>query len=166
MPKGLLLVALLAAAGGTHAAAKAPPVEAAVVALAELVADATGRLDPFSVRVYGNGRAAVFTVEGAAGGPVSWQYVAFFEPNEAWPDQPPPSRPLRLVAFRRIGDRAGRMYDPDSGRLEGRSLVLSGSVPRRGDSTCCPSGRLKTVFTLTGQDIAEHTLGRSHAAPS
>lgn len=154
----LLLVALFAVPG-VGGASDARALLPHVGDLASLLSDGTTHLAPSSVRTYSSDKraAVVFTLEGSTSARASSQFVAFVARNE-WLSGSNPAKPYRLLAFLPIGRRGDRMFDPASGSFERDRLVLVGTQHASGDSTCCPSQRVRSAFVLRDDRLVEHVL--------
>lgn len=158
----LLLLALLASP--CRASEPDAGLRQSVKLLATLVSDGYAQLDDAridSVQSSPAGPVAVFfSLQGPAKGNGTWQYLAFFEQNEAiGPDIRPSSR-YRLVAFMQVGSRGSRLFDPDTASFQGDTVTVSGAAYGRGDAMCCPSVAVHSAFRVSNGVVVEQSVGR------
>ena len=103
--------------------------------------------------------AVFFTLEGPRKGNGSWQFLAFFEHNEAIASDEPPSSSYRLVAFRQVGSRGTRFFEPGTASFHNGVLAVSGMAMGPRDAMCCPSVPVRSVFKVQDGAVVEQRSG-------
>jgi hypothetical protein len=103
--------------------------------------------------------AVFFTLDGPAKGNGSWQFLAFFEHNEAVDPSEPPSPSYRLVAFRQVGSRGTRFFEPATASFRNGILTVSGWAMGPSDAMCCPSVPVRSEFKVQNGAVAEQRAG-------
>jgi hypothetical protein len=104
--------------------------------------------------------AVFFTLEGPGKGNGSWQFLAFFEHNQAVAPDEPPSHSYRLVAFRQVGSRETRFFEAATASFHNGSLTVSGRSIGPDDPMCCPSVPIRALFKIQNGIIVEQPAGR------
>ncbi len=143
-------------AHGEDAVADAAP-NAEVVRLADLVSDGYAKLDRTTITPIRSGdRLAVFfDLQHPGEGNGTWQYLALFERNAAFPGAEAPASEFRLLAFARIGMRGTRLFDPSTARIRGHEISVRGAAYAPHDAMCCPSLPVRARFVLEEGNIRE-----------
>lgn len=157
----LLLLALLASPCGASTPDAA--LRQGVEVLAALVSDGHAQLDDARIDAVPSGPAGpvavFFSLQGPAKGNGSWQFLAFFERNEAIGPDIRPSSGYRLVAFRRVGSRGTRLFDPRTASFRAGTVTVSGAAYGPGDAMCCPSVAVHSAFRVDDGVVVEQRAG-------
>ncbi|MFZ6656777.1 hypothetical protein [Undibacterium sp. TJN19] len=125
-----------------------------------------GLAEPYSERpaivVYGQifdeskkDAVVIFNLEGFGGGNHHAEYIAFFAAVPSGNIAGKISRPYRLVAVTKLGERGWRSFDFNTALIKDRTVMLSGVEMGPKDGLCCPSVAIKRIFYV---DEADHIV--------
>lgn len=97
---------------------------------------------------------AFFGIEGLHGGNNFTEYVAFFTsvPPDAVAGRR--TRPFRLIAVAKIGERGWRTFNWRSVAIKSEEITVSGKEWRN-DALCCPSEFITATFRIDNGSIVE-----------
>ncbi len=118
--------------------------------------------------VYGNffgehkhDAVVLFNLEGYGGGNHHAEFIAFFTEQEQFDVAGKHTRPYRLVAVTKLGERGWRSFDFNSLSTRQKSVVLKGKEMTSGDAMCCPSLTIIRSFSVDEFDhIVESKDGK------
>lgn len=93
-----------------------------------------------------------FNLEGFGGGNHHAEYIAFFAAVSPVDVAGKVSRPYRLVAVTKLGERGWRSFDFNTALIKDRTVILSGVEMGPKDALCCPSVAIKRIFYVDESD--------------
>lgn len=163
----LLLLVFLAFAASTIAARSDPALEKSVAELASLLTDGYAELDQGKLLPIrsSNMVAVLFNLQGPAKGNGSWQFLAFFEANASLSSEFPNTSPYRLLAFKKIGSRGARLFNPATATFQSGQLTVGGSAFKPSDAMCCPSLPIRSTFVIQDGQVVERSVDNEFDQP-
>lgn len=99
--------------------------------------------------------AVIFTLESPGKGNGVWQFLAFLRRNASFAADSPPASAYRLIAFKQVGARGTKLFDPETATYANGALIVSGKGYGPKDAMCCPSLPLRSTFTLQHDVVVE-----------
>ncbi|PXX43123.1 hypothetical protein [Undibacterium pigrum] len=95
-----------------------------------------------------NDAVVLFNLEGFGGSNHQAEFIAFFQEQAPADIAGKHSRPYRLVAVTKLGQRGWRAFDFASASIRQHAVTLKGVETGAGDALCCPSVEITRTFHI------------------